>query len=662
VQLDDALYTRVRELDRVERELLEVLAVAGVALPRDVAMRAAGLAPADFARASQTLRAVHFARGLGTREGGEVIEPYHDRVREAVAARLDPEARRKWHEGLATAFEASASYDADALSTHWLGAGNSEKAARYARQAGAEAFAAFAFERAARLFDRALSLGGFDDVTSHQLRVSRAEALSRAGLGSLSARAYMEAARGAGPDEALDLHRRAAEELLVAGRLDDGDVVLREVLAEVGIALPMTAVGALVGLIVFRALLMLRGLRVRDRPSDEPLAPRDLVRHDACASVARALALVDTVRGAYFQTRTLVFALSLGEPGRVARALAMWAAQVAADGPRRAAETARLVAQAKAMAQRSGDLESIAVTEMGQGYVHFVQGHFRDARDTLDRAAATFAERHVGAVWYLRSAEFGAIWSLAWMGELEELARRVDRGLREAEHRGDLYARTTLRTGMPSLVFLRRGETREARAIALEATRRWTQRGYHNQHYWSLLALANIDLYEGDGRAAHARVSREWGRLSRALILKVQIIRIEALHLRARAALAAALDERGSLRAEALSLAQTCARRLARIDSPIAQPFAQLVLAGVAGVRGEADEAVLRLDAAISGYEAAGMALHANAARWHVAKVRGGEEGKAARARAEEWMTKQGVADARAMARMMGPGFREVRG
>jgi hypothetical protein len=659
VPLDEALYARVTLLEPPERELLEVLAVAGVALVREVAMRAAGLRPADFAHAAQVLRAGHLARGNKLRSGAEAIETYHDRVREAVAARLDPEVRRRWHEGLARALEASQAYDADSLSTHWLGAGDATKAARYARDAAAEAFAAFAFERAARLYERALSLGAEDESGKQAMRVKRAESLTRAGLGALAARGFMDAARTARPEDALDLRRRAAEELLVAGRLDDGDVVLREVLRAVDIRLPLTSLGALAGLIALRFLLLVRGVRFRAQPEGKPYSAFALVRHDACAGVARALALVDTVRGAYFQTRTLLLALSLGEPARVARALAMWAAQIAASGQRRAAETARLLAEARAIAQRSGDAESIGVTEMGAGYAKFVQGHFADGRATLDRAASVLRETHGGASWYLRSAEFGAIWCLAWLGELGELSTRVQRLLREAEHRGDLYARTTLRTGMPNLAFLRRGEAREARALVLDATRRWTQRGYHNQHYWSLLALANIDLYEGDGRAAHARVAREWGRLSRALILHVQIVAIEAIHLRARAAIAGALEEHGTVRARLARHAERCAQRLARIDSPIAQPYVRLVRGGVAGVHGDFDRAVLHLEAAVAGFDAASMMLHASAARWKLAHLRGGDEGRAIRAHAEAWMTAQGVADAAAMARMMAPGFRE---
>jgi tetratricopeptide (TPR) repeat protein len=653
VQLDDALHARVAALDRRERELLEVLAVAGVALHRDVAMRAAGLAPADYARVAQSLRAGHLARGFGAK-GKETIEPYHDRVREAVAARLDPLVRRKWHSGLASALEATPSPDADALSTHWLGAGDPEASARYALEAADQAFAAFAFERAARLYERGLALGKIDEARRQVLRIQRAEALARAGLGALAAREFIEAARVAAPDDALDLRRRAAEELMIAGRIDEGDDAFQQVLAAVGIGFPMTAMGALASLLLCRLALWLRGMGVRERGAP---TPRALVRHDACAGVAQALSVIDMVRGAYFQSRTLLFALDLGEPSRVGRALAIEAAQIAAAGPRMATRTERLLAQATAIAQHAGDAEGIATVEVARAYALFLQGRFRDGFDVAERASRTMRERHLGTFWAQRSAELMTIWTLAWMGRLRELGTRVRRAVREAEQRGDLYARTSLCTGVPHLAFLRDGDAQEARAIALAATRKWTQRGYHNQHFWSLLALANVDLYEGDGRAAWARVDREWPRVSRALLSRVQTFAIETTHLRARAALGAATDERGSARARVLRVADRCARRLASIDSPLAPPFARIVDAGVAASRGDGEGAQLHLEASVAGFDAAGLELHAACARRRLARLQGGDEGRAIGARADAWMEGEGIADRDAMTEAIAPGF-----
>ena len=64
------------------------------------------------------------------------------------------------------------------------------------------------------------------------------------------------------------------------------------------------------------------------------------------------------------------------------------------------------------------------------------------------------------------------------------------------------------------------------------------------QHYFELLAHAQIDLYEGDGRRALARIHEAWPKLRGSQLLRVEYIRCLMLHLRGRAAVAAGeLDE-----------------------------------------------------------------------------------------------------------------------
>ena len=262
ILLDDALVARVQRLDPDARTLLELLSVAGIAVPQEIAMRALGVSFGDFANRAQTLRAAHLARTHGWR-GADAIETYHDRVREAASSRLDSDARVQVHARLAGAHEAARIQDSDALSTHWLGARNEAKAGEYALLAARHAVAAFAFERAAQLYERALTLGHVDSATKQELRLERAEALASAGRGGDAAKVYFEAANHASADAALDLRRRAAEELLTAGRIDEGDAILRDVLAAVGISLPRTSFVALLGFLLFRVVLFFRGLGFR---------------------------------------------------------------------------------------------------------------------------------------------------------------------------------------------------------------------------------------------------------------------------------------------------------------------------------------------------------------------------------------------------------------
>src|SRR5581483_4228888 len=94
-----------------------------------------------------------------------------------------------------------------------------------------------------------------------------------------------------------------------------------------------------------------------------------------------------------------------------------------------------------------------------------------------------------------------------------------------------------------------------------------------------VLAQAQIDLYEGKPRQAYARVEERYPRLERAMLLRVQFIRIKMLELRARAALALAV--RGEDEDRHLESAWRAARNIERESAPWGMPLAKLVRGSV---------------------------------------------------------------------------------
>ena len=653
VNLDDAIWSRVTRLEPATREMAELVAIAGKPVPQEVIAAAAHFDPTEFTRRAAILRVSNLVRTGGTR-WADAIEPYHDRVREAVLAQLDPARRRALHEALAIAFEASSSrLDPETLATHWHEAGNDRRAAAHAIAAGDQATRTFAFERAAQWFEWAVAWLPGDDPNRRTLQTRVGEALANAGRGVLAAKHFEAAASGAPPMQALDLRRRAAEELLSAGRFDEGDEALRSVLDAVGIDLPRTSLTALFGLLLYRFLLLVRGLRFRERSEDD-VSAHALTRLDACSGVGQILALVDTIRGAYFQTRALLAALAVGEPNRVAHALSAEAVYLGTSG--NAARSAILLERAQAIGARTGNMRVQAFTEASVWLSTFGLGRFRSALEHCDHAA-TMLRNCPGAWLELRAAQLSGVWTVAWLGELAELARRVEQGIREAQVRGDIYAGTALRTGVPNLVWLRTGDVSSSRAAAQDAMGQWTQRGYHAQHYWSLLALTRADLYEGSGDAAHQRVAREWSQIVRALIPQVRIMGVEALHLRGSAALGAAAERQGTARMSLIRAAERDARSLRRSQWALGTALASAVDAGAAMLRGDLARAAQELDAGRRGFAALDMRLHAAAGDRHVGTLRGGDEGRALVERADAWMAAQGIVSPAAMASMITPGF-----
>ena len=125
--------------------------------------------------------------------------------------------------------------------------------------------------------------------------------------------------RESSPLVAIDLRRRAAEQLLRVGRLDEAAELLRSVLAAVGMRMPTTPAEALVELVARMVQLRLRGFAYQER-SVQQLSPLERARIDTCWSIGAGLSVIDHMRGAVFQERHLLLALRAGEPHRIARA------------------------------------------------------------------------------------------------------------------------------------------------------------------------------------------------------------------------------------------------------------------------------------------------------------------------------------------------------
>src|SRR5439155_22166724 len=145
-------------------------------------------------------RTARFDR-TGLRDGREVVETIDDRIREVLVAQLPPATLREHHRRLARILEGLPAVDPEALALHFLGAGETQSAARYAERAAEHAVTKLAFEQAARLYKLTLDIEPPDrsPADARRLRARRAEALKLAGRATDAARAYLEAVPGAAP-------------------------------------------------------------------------------------------------------------------------------------------------------------------------------------------------------------------------------------------------------------------------------------------------------------------------------------------------------------------------------------------------------------------------------------------------------------------------------
>jgi eukaryotic-like serine/threonine-protein kinase len=535
--LEDALRARLVELPAPARALMELVALAGGPLAQEVPAAAAELDPDAFATAAAQLRAARLCRTSGALPS-DLIEPYHDRVRETVVAALDGERRRGAHQRLALALERADGADAERIAAHFREAGEPWRARRYFLAAATQARHALAFDRAARLYRLALEL----TPGTSQLHASLGDALAQAGRGAEAADAFVAAAALAAPDEATELQRLAADQLLRSGRIDEGLAILRVVIAAVGLQLPSSPRRALVSLLAARARVRLRGIVFAERKASD-LPPGELLRIDLCWSAAVGLGMVDNICGSGFQALNLLLSLRAGEPLRIARALGFEACFSANGGVPARKRTERLCAAAEALAERTGDAYALAWAAAGRAAAAVLEGRFCDAPSAIALAESRFRDL-AGTNWERTSLSRIHITTLVARGRFAELQERVPTELADALERGDLFTAVNMRTGLANLAWLAADDSAGARRVVAEAMASWSQSGFFMQHYFELLASSQIDLYEGDGRRALGRIHEAWPALRRSQLLRVEYIRCLMLHLRGRAAIAAgALDE-----------------------------------------------------------------------------------------------------------------------
>jgi hypothetical protein len=601
MSLDDVLWARSRALEPTAQRILELVALSNGSLAQSVVARAAEVDLGLFTRQVGALRAGHLIRSTGVR-ADDLLAPFHDRVRAAVRAHLSPDQARHLHQRLGLSLEASQVADPEAMLWHWEQAGERTRAARFAVAAAELAEERLAFDRAVTLYEEALRLDPPRGGRRLELLGQLGTALTRAGRGAAAAERFLEAAPLAEPVAALELKRNAADQLLRSGHVDRGMEVLREVLRAVNVELPSTPARALLALALRRTRLKLRGLKYRERHEAQAAA---VLRVDATWSAAYGLSMVDVITGAELQTQNLLQALELGEPRRIARALAMEAALRSTSGVSAFSAAKQLNDEAMRLAERLGEPYELGLVTSIDAVIHFQCGHWGAAMRAAERAHELLSKKGLLTAWELTTTRLFWLSALFYLGELERLLALLPDWRADSSRRGDRFAAIGLCTSHLAIGALLKDAPEIAAHQARRALEEWSGRGYLAQHYYALLTLASADLYSGDSRAAYRRVRDEWHKLRSGQLLRVQFLRIEATHLRARTAIAAG----------EWPDAASCARSLERERTPLATAFADAIGGACRLAAGDKAGASRALGRAAESFDAQQMRLYAAGAR-----------------------------------------------
>ncbi|MCG8420437.1 MAG: protein kinase [Proteobacteria bacterium] len=656
-RLEEALIARIRRLPPPSRQLVQLIAVAGIPVQQSIMARAADLDFTAYTRVVTPLRQARLVYSPGVHPS-DPIEHYHDRVRESVLSYMPPDQRKKLHRRLVEVFEERGVFEHNPeVAVHHLSAsGDDARAAHYAEIAGKRAINALAFDQAARLYQTALELGEHDAAAVLRLTLARAEALVDGGRNTEAAALYSGAAEmTADADVRHDCQRRAAEQLLFSGDIDQGVRTLEQVLAPLGVRLAATPKRALLSLLWQRARLRLRGLGFTER-SESEIAPDQWVRLDVYKTVTMGLGMVDNIRAADFQSRHLRLALELGEPTRLLHALSFETWFLASQMSARSRHLAALTVE---LAERKGGPIARAYARFAHsGVYYFVDNDWASARQCLLESERLLREHAQSAGFETDTLGVFRCFCSLQLGDLIDLAHSVPAYIDQAVRRGVHYVQVSLRSRL-ILPWLAAGDPDRAadeleRAFAAWVP--WSER-FSVQHFYGLHSLCELALYRDQPDAGTAHMAEQWDALRSSHLLRIPLVRAEIDYARARLAIARAIGQKPADRAGNVRRARAIARRLARNRAPLARALCSLVRAAIARANGDDERAIAALDKAIAVLDAMKQHLLLYTARHHRAGLIGGEQSKSERDAALAWLNQQNVVKPETLCRMLLPGF-----
>ncbi|HEY0483944.1 MAG TPA: protein kinase [Kofleriaceae bacterium] len=644
LRLDEAIWARVSQLQPGPLGVLKLVSVAVAPLSKGVIHAASRLDPGEFQRSVALLRTGNLIRSAVSAH--ELVEVYHDRVRQSVVHHLGDDERIALNERIAIALETSgAPIQPDLLIHHLEGARQLDKAARKALEAAERAQAGLAFERAIHLYESALRLTTWSEDENRDILIKLGGVLASAGRGPEAARAYTRAAEGADPITQLTCRIEVADQLVQSGLLETGAALMFSLFQEHGHHLPGSQVQVALRIVWYRIKLALRGLRWTDRRKDE-IVPRDLALLSLYKAASRGLILVDPVRASYFVIRGLHLAMKLGDRDFIMYFLWLESGFRGGEGANK--HTAFLERANELMRSHTDPrFQTFYRLYMGASMYLSIDRHFKQAFEILDRSDEALAQT-ANAAWELSAGRFFLIYSLHKIGDFARLRAYSERFIREAEQRGNVYTRTTISRLCNVLWLVADDPARAREDLKTDSWISYSQ-GYHLQHWHELNARVEIAIYEGSAIDKEFLAQHLEG-LKKSFLQRVLGYRCDTAWLVGRMALSEALQAPAQLGVVRRSIA-----KLLSYETHYPRMLATMLRATLAVHEGKLDRATADFREVVAMGEATHIAFVTEAARRRLGALIGGDEGRALIAAAERWMTEAGIASFDRMTNLASP-------
>jgi hypothetical protein len=618
-----------------------MVATAATALDTGVLLRATGYPGEILVESISALKAEHLVR---TRRDGErdVVETYHDRIRERVRDLLSGERARACHLALAEALSQEHDADPEVLASHYRAAGELSRARAYAERAAFAASTALAFDRAVLLWRTVVELTDPSTEDAVRVRIQLGEALVLAGRGADAADVYLDVVDRLPLDARADVLRRASEQLLFSGHIDRGMALLDRSLASTGMSL-RSPVTALLFVVILRAWLYVRGLGFPTASST--MAPSLVRKADAAYSAAWGLLVIDNVNAGYFILRALCLALRLGDRVRIAQGC-LYEAGIEMNSARtmRARRRAQVFLElGERLAAEAPHDSTTALLRVVRGMGAVASGDWAAACSLLDEGVAMM-RRNAGmsafAIKMVDVCEWLTLRCETQLGRYADAEFRRARLRREADERGDVFLRVSVEFGRNTVVDLAYEKLDHVRSVVPAWLEKWSARHDSIPRCNGVMSLAMLDLYEGSPRSAADRIRRHWDHIRASSILLTTVTDLFVHHIYGVARLS------GSVHSEQRRAAREVygqMRRLSRHNPGPVQPYLVLFRGACSAVDGKLGEWRHCLETAAAQFDERGMVAYGASCRHRLGALLDGEEGRILQTSTEAELTSLGV-------------------
>jgi hypothetical protein len=633
LSLAELLARRVESLAALERQALELLALAARPLPEEL-MRAALAEDGMGARALRGLE----VEGLVQQDAQGRLVVYHDRLREHVASTIAEDESRARHRRLAEVYERHASAEPEWLVAHWRAAGEPERALEAAIGAAHVATQKLAFNRAGALYRTALELMPAGDARAPHLQERLAEALVNAGRGSEAAAAFVEAARHAPTAERrFAFECSAIQQYLRSGCGAQASELMMRAFARCGLRYPAGKLETFAVLLSSRARIALRS---RHPPDARATAQLDVQRRvQLLGAVFRECAISDPLRALLFHAWFYEHALRAGDRENVFIALAWDVYHRAFLGRARMspAMLARL-ARLDDLASELGTPYARATAKMMRGINAIFDGRYLEGARGTGEAMAAFRERCVGASWEESVCAVMHYAMLENVGPLTTFCQEAPRMLRRANERADQVSDALLGAHMAN-VLLVQDRPEEALSFLKQRLARLPA-DLDIQRLGMNWRVIDALFYMGAGAAAWHAVEASWPEYQRSHQDRLVFLRIFAQKRRAQAALLFTAERPD---AQLRRIACNEATALGRTPRGDARAMAESIHAAIAFQDGDRSAACAHMARAVEHARELGAMITMWCYVRQLGRIRGDAEGEALLTRADAELRAQGV-------------------